>query len=183
MEDKIVLDGKSFEALAVDTRIKILKSLRERRKTLSEISEEMKMSASGIKEHLEILEEAQLIKKIDDGHKWKYYELSSKGKDIVEPKKELKVWILLSIASVLLLISSINLFNNQTSEINALEDQEALGISAKSAAAFPGPPVTNISNMENKSTIDLKFAVVAISSVVVISCLLIIVKNRITQTR
>ena len=35
-EDKIVLDRKSFEALAVDSRVKLLKSLKQRRKTLKE---------------------------------------------------------------------------------------------------------------------------------------------------
>ncbi len=100
-EDKIILDKQSFEALAVDTRIKILKSLRERRKTLSEISEEQKMSPSGIKEHLETLENAGLVVKKDDGHKWKYYELTKKGAQIVAPK-ELRVWIMLSISMIAL---------------------------------------------------------------------------------
>ena len=53
MEGKIVLDRKSFEALAVDSRVRILKSLKEKRKTLSEISKEQGMSLSGVKEHLE----------------------------------------------------------------------------------------------------------------------------------
>ena len=78
-EEKVVLDRKSFEALAVDTRVKILKSLKERRKTLSEIAKEQGMSVSGIKEHLETLEHVGLIEKKDDGHKWKYYELTKKG--------------------------------------------------------------------------------------------------------
>jgi DNA-binding transcriptional ArsR family regulator len=105
-EEKIVLDRKSFEALAVDTRVKILKSLKERRKTLSEIAKEQNMSVSGVKEHLETLEKVELIKKIDDGHKWKYYELSKKGSDIVGPR-EIRVWILLSISTVALIASFI----------------------------------------------------------------------------
>ncbi len=98
-EEKVVLDRKSFEALAVDTRVKILKSLKERRKTLSEIAKEQGMSVSGIKEHLETLEAVGLIEKKDDGHKWKYYELTKKGADIVAPR-ELRVWILLSISTI-----------------------------------------------------------------------------------
>jgi len=104
MDDKIVLDKKSFEALAADTRVKILKSLKERRKTLSELSKELKMSVSGTKEHLETLEGAELIVKIDDGHKWKYYELTKKGSDIVGPK-ELKVMVLLSLSTLALIVS------------------------------------------------------------------------------
>ena len=104
MEDKIVLDRKSFEALAADTRVKIMKSLKERRKTLSELSKELMMSVSGTKEHLQNLEDADLIEKIDDGHKWKYYELTKKGKEIIGPR-EIKVWILLSISTVALIFS------------------------------------------------------------------------------
>jgi DNA-binding transcriptional ArsR family regulator len=103
-DDKIVLDRKSFEALAVDSRVKILKSLKERRKTLSELAKEQDMSVSGVKEHLETLEKVDLIAKIDDGHKWKYYELTKKGSDIIGPK-ELRVWILLSLSSVALILS------------------------------------------------------------------------------
>jgi len=105
-EDKIVLDRKSFEALAVDTRIKILKSLKERRKTLSEIAKEQGMSVSGVKEHLETLEGVGLIVKKDDGHKWKYYELTKKGTGIVVPR-ELRVWILLSISAIALFASAL----------------------------------------------------------------------------
>lgn len=112
-EEKIILDRRSFEALAVDTRVKILKSLKERRKTLSELSAELGMSVSGIKEHLETLENVSLIKKIDDGHKWKYYELTKKGKDLVGPR-ELRVMVLLSIslfalvASMFIMVSAPN---------------------------------------------------------------------------
>ncbi|MBN1170238.1 winged helix-turn-helix transcriptional regulator [Candidatus Micrarchaeota archaeon] len=104
MDDRIVLDRKSFEALAVDTRVKILKSLKQRRKTLTELAKEQNMSVSGIKEHLEVLEKTGLIEKIDDGHKWKYYELTKKGNEIIGPR-EVKVMILLSISIVSLIAS------------------------------------------------------------------------------
>lgn len=112
-EDKIVLDRKSFEALAVDTRVRILKSLKERRKTLSEIAKEQGMSVSGVKEHLETLEKVGLIVKKDDGHKWKYYELTRKGNDIVAPR-ELRVWILLSISMIAFVTSMIAVLSPPT---------------------------------------------------------------------
>ncbi|MBD3210359.1 ArsR family transcriptional regulator [Candidatus Micrarchaeota archaeon] len=110
MEDKIVLDRKSFEALAAESRVRILKALKQRRKTLSEISKELEMSVSGTKEHLQNLEDAGLIQKMDDGHKWKYYELTKKGKGVVGPK-ELKVWILLSLSTVALVVSMFSLLS------------------------------------------------------------------------
>jgi len=104
-EDRIVLDRKSFEALAVDSRVRLLKALKQRRKTLTELSAELKLSPSSVKEHLEVLEGTDLIRKMDEGHKWKYYELTRKGLGIVTPK-ELRVFVLLSISLMALLASS-----------------------------------------------------------------------------
>lgn len=129
-EDKIVLDRKSFEALAVDTRIKILKSLKERRKTLSEIAKEQGMSVSGVKEHLETLEGVGLIVKKDDGHKWKYYELTKKGSGIVAPK-ELRVWILLSISTIALLASVLALSSVPGSGLDALGGSQTYAASSE----------------------------------------------------
>jgi len=108
--DKIVLDRKSFEALAVESRVKILKALKVRRKTLTEISEELSMSVSAVKEHLENLEAVDLVVKKDEGHKWKYYELTKKGAEIVGPK-ELRVWIILSISIIALAASLLAMFS------------------------------------------------------------------------
>jgi len=99
-ENKIVLDRKAFGALAVDSRVKILKALKERRKMLTELSDEMKLSASSTKEHLDTLVDAGLISRIDDGHKWKYYELTRKGSEIVTPDREIRVWVLLGMSVV-----------------------------------------------------------------------------------
>jgi len=134
MEDKVVLDRKSFEALAAGTRVKILKSLKQRRKTLSELSKELDMSISGTKEHLQNLEDAELVVKIDDGHKWKYYELTKKGKGIIGPK-ELKVWILLSISSMAFIVSVMALLAalgapaamEQTAAVDVEEPQAGAG--------------------------------------------------------
>ena len=110
MEDKIVLDRKAFGALAVDSRVKILKALRERRKMLTELADELGLSASSTKEHLGILVEAGLIERIDDGHKWKYYALTKKGAEIVSPGREIRVWILLGISLIGFIYSTMFLF-------------------------------------------------------------------------
>ena len=96
-EEKITLDKESFKALASDTRVAILKSLGKRRKMLTELSKQLEMSPSTVKEHMDNLSKAGLVVQIDDGHKWKYYELTSKGKNILHPE-ETKIWILLSIS-------------------------------------------------------------------------------------
>jgi DNA-binding transcriptional ArsR family regulator len=83
------IDRELIKALSCETRIKILKSLGRRRKTLSELAYELELGFSTVKEHLDKLLGVELIEKIDDGHKWKYYELTQRGKQIVAPKKRL----------------------------------------------------------------------------------------------
>ena len=105
MDDgKITLDRKTFKTLASDTRVGILKSLGRRRKMLTEISREFGMSPSTIKEHLDNLKRAELVVMKDDGHKWKYYELTGKGKDVLNPG-ETRIWIILTL-SVLAMIAT-----------------------------------------------------------------------------
>ena len=99
MEDKITLDRETFKALAVDTRIEILKRLNEHKETLTDLAQEMNMSPSTIKEHLDKLVSVGLIEQIEKDTKWKYYRLTSKGKAIVSPY-ETKIWILLGISII-----------------------------------------------------------------------------------
>lgn len=190
-DDKIVLDRKSFEALAVDTRIKILKSLKERRKTLTEISKEEGMSVSGIKEHLEILESVGLIEKIDDGHKWKYYELTKKGKEVVGPK-ELRVMILLSM-SILALIASAFVLLTPVSQPQAMPLESAPEMDTYAEAPMaPSVAGANEADAERKAfeepqeepepqeTRDdaVPLAVAFVSLVTLAGCLGILARNR-----
>jgi len=85
--DEIVLDKKTFEALAMDSRVKIMKALKERRKTQAELSKELSLAPSTISEHLEKMVEATLIARKKDHHKWIYYELTEKGRHILAPEK------------------------------------------------------------------------------------------------
>jgi DNA-binding transcriptional ArsR family regulator len=98
-EEKITLDKEVFKTLASGTRVDILKSLDIRRKTLTELSKQFGMSVSTVKEHLDNLVKVGLIEQIDEGYKWKYYELTAKGKSILHPEDR-KIWILLSISSI-----------------------------------------------------------------------------------
>jgi DNA-binding transcriptional ArsR family regulator len=104
-EDKITLDRESFKALASDTRVSILKSLGRRRKMLAELAKELSMSPSTVKEHMESLTGAGLAVMIDDGHKWKYYELTRKGRNVLDPGQT-KIWIMLSISIIGMLVAS-----------------------------------------------------------------------------
>jgi len=105
MEEKITLDRETFKTLASDTRISILKSLYKRRKMLTEISKQFHMSPSTIKEHLDNLSKAGLVVQMDEGHKWKYYELTRKGKNVLNPG-ETKIWIILSLSILAIIVTA-----------------------------------------------------------------------------
>lgn len=122
MSDKITLDRNTFKALAADTRIRILKELNKKRKTQSELANILKMSTSTIKEHLDNLESVSLVRKIDEGYKWKYYELTKKGKNIITPT-ETRIWISLGITllalglainNLMIKLKSINITTTET---------------------------------------------------------------------
>jgi DNA-binding transcriptional ArsR family regulator len=109
MEDKITLDRSTFRSLASDTRISILKSLDRRRKMLAELSKELGMSPSTVKEHMDSLRKAGLVIMKDDGHKWKYYELTRDGKSILHPG-ETRIWIILSLSGLAFLVTAYDMF-------------------------------------------------------------------------
>ena len=102
MAEKIILDPATFKALASESRISMLKHLLKRRYTQSEIAALMDISVPTAKEHLSALENAGLVKMIDEGRKWKYYALTDKGKAIGNPEvtenpiREKKFWIMLA---------------------------------------------------------------------------------------
>lgn len=106
MEDKITLDRETFKALAIDTRVSILKKLDERfQLTLTDLANELEMAPSTIKEHLDKLVSAGLIQQLDKGMKWKYYRLTPKGKKILNPYEK-RVWIVLTV-SILALFAAV----------------------------------------------------------------------------
>lgn len=135
MDQRIVLDEKSFRALSADSRVSILKSLGERRRTLSELSQKLSLGNSTIKEHCDILVQAELIKQIDEGRKWKYYELTQKGKQIIMPSlfDEVKVLIVLCLATLIVGGFVFMLLNTLTSSttMNASSEQNFVASEAR----------------------------------------------------
>lgn len=98
MDDEIRLSSNEFKALASDTRTSIIKLLKLRNHTLTEISKKLKLAAPTIKQHLGILEDAQLIQELDEGRKWKYYMLTRKGKNIFSNETPVNVLIVLGVS-------------------------------------------------------------------------------------
>lgn len=97
---RITLDQESFRALASDVRVEILKRLDTRRETVTDLSNLMSLSKPTLLEHLEKLQNAGLVKRIDEGRKWIYYVLSDKGRKILHPER---VAITLALTSAVVL--------------------------------------------------------------------------------
>jgi len=100
--DSITLSGNEFRALASETRTGIIKMLQERNYTLSEMSKKMELSAPTIKQHLSVLEKAELIEQVDEGRKWKYYCLTKKGKKIFKSEQPQNILIVLGTSIIIL---------------------------------------------------------------------------------
>jgi DNA-binding transcriptional ArsR family regulator len=150
VEDKITLDRESFKTLASKTRVDILKSLGRRRKMLTELSKQFGMSPSTIKEHMDNLSRANLVVQIDDGHKWKYYELTSKGREIVHPTGS-RVYIILGISLLALIFTSWDLFRSSlaTAGTFAAQRGDMIGEALEAPAAAPSliPPVLPVAHI------------------------------------
>ncbi len=104
------IDNKTIKALSADTRIRILKILHVNRKIAADISKELELAPSTVNEHLKMMEEAGLVKKNDTGHKWIYYEITEKGKNLVTPKMPISIIITLSLGIGLTLFGGMNFF-------------------------------------------------------------------------
>ncbi len=164
-DEKITLDKKTFQSLASDTRIKMLKSLDKRRKTLTELSKEAGMSVSTISGHLSKLNKAGLVVQKDDGHKWKYYELSRKGRGVLYPETK-KIWVMISISIIAILAFGFDLFFKSSfgaaaAMKDASEMLSAEGTSSEAVNVLSGLPLIHIAGI----TI---FAILALASLVLL---------------
>ncbi len=108
--DEITIDRQTLKALATDTRISILKHLASRRMTQAELAQSIGISAPSVSEHVRSLSQAGLITTIDEGRKWKYFELTQKGSAIVKPSNT-RVWFLLAISLLALTVAGSGLYS------------------------------------------------------------------------
>ena len=81
-----MVDKETLKAIAVDTRLNILKILSKKKYTLTEIAGMLGLGSSTVSEHMEHLAKAGLVEKEQTDRKWKYYSLTLKGRRFVEPR-------------------------------------------------------------------------------------------------
>ena len=63
---------------------------------LNKLTDDLNISKPTVHEHLTILIESGLVKKVNRDNKWAYYELTDKGTEILHPHKMTKMIVLLS---------------------------------------------------------------------------------------
>lgn len=81
MEAEAKLSLAQVRAIALPSRIKILRCLATRRATVTEIAERTSMAKSTALKHLRVLDKHGLIRRNDDGERlWVYYDLTAAGR-------------------------------------------------------------------------------------------------------
>jgi len=128
-----ILDIDSMKALSCDTRVDILKLLKKRRMTLSELSKALMKSKPALIKHLDLLVASELVAKEDDGHKWIYYGLTERGRMVVPDKKGEKKSFILMLSSIITMITGfsilLNYFRTTKPFIMHVASFEAMGAS------------------------------------------------------
>lgn len=95
MEEVTIIDRDVLKVISADTRVDILKILAEGDRNPSFISKKLHKSDATIIEHLEALQKAGLVKKIETpGRKWVFYTLTERGRGIISSKSRRLVIIL-----------------------------------------------------------------------------------------
>ncbi len=77
------LSADDLRVLSDKTRRDILKKLKNKRYTISELSRILNLSKPTVLHHLRILEDAGYVRKVDEGRKWTYYELTDLGRRLL----------------------------------------------------------------------------------------------------
>lgn len=108
----IELDGAALDALASSTRRNILKQIKNKPMTVSELERELSINKSAIFRHLVILQGAGLISKRKNENEFVYYELTQKGKDATDQNGKSKIVILLTISGFVFIVGLFTLYES-----------------------------------------------------------------------
>jgi DNA-binding MarR family transcriptional regulator len=120
----------------------------------SELSKELNLATSTVVEHLNKLEEADLIKREETGHKWIYYSLTDKGSALVRPRVPTNFIIILGLCILVVSVGFVYYYVNYATFTNVSPStltssaQETAG-GSKQATETRAPMPRNITNTTN----------------------------------
>ncbi len=101
---ELPLDDALLKVLSSESRREILRLLAERRMTGAEMAGRLNLGKPAVSEHLKKLTEAGLIERQDDPERrWVYYNLSARGKSILEPQR-VRFYLVMAVASLALVL-------------------------------------------------------------------------------
>jgi len=78
------VERQKDKVLSSDTRKEILINLKQRNKTLSELSREIGVSKPALLKHLFLLSSIEAVRRIKNGNKFIYYKITEKGKRMTD---------------------------------------------------------------------------------------------------
>ena len=135
------LDRNTIKALSAETRLKILKTLAKQKKMPSELSREIGVSPSTVVGHLQNLESAGLVQRVETGHKWVYYAPTDKGRNLLQPRVPLQLALTLVLGLVMSLFGFLKyanfgmLGNLQYSTASEKAAEPLMGAASKAASS------------------------------------------------
>ncbi len=140
MPEDLPLEPDLIKVLASDTRRGILGHLTERRMTVTELARETGLGKATVHEHLKKLTLAGLVDRDEDDRLWVYYELTPRGKRILNPQRTrfylvIGVTVLAGIAAVLAAV----LFFQASTPGAPLDD--GLAVSVEDPTVYAGEPI------------------------------------------
>lgn len=85
-EAEVPIDAEMLKVLASDTRLEVLKTLRQRRMTVTELATLLDLNKATVFEHLARLTKSGLVRRVEDPERlWVYYELTRRGGSVINP--------------------------------------------------------------------------------------------------
>ncbi len=94
-EEQFKVSKRLLKTLTVDTRTDILKALKNRPMTASELSRKLDKHVTTVSEHLKLLDKSGLVERVErPGRKWVYYKLTKPGQRILHPTSYRWVFVL-----------------------------------------------------------------------------------------
>ncbi|MBU0586861.1 winged helix-turn-helix domain-containing protein [Candidatus Micrarchaeota archaeon] len=184
MDQEEVMD----RALASDTRKQILKRLCEKNHRPSDLSRELKKDKSTIVQHLDVLNSAGLVERIERaGFKWVFYRLSNKGAGLFPNYRRRIAFFAIALFAILGAFASFILFSGAGGVASApadtrIGDQELSGTAApmqfvKEAGSNFNESVGENENVEENEGLEA-YAGVGLALVALIFAVLFIITDK-----
>lgn len=175
---ELKLSSSEFKVLSSKTRTEILKLLKSKNHTLTELSNKFNMSAPSMKQHMEQLVGTELVELRDEGRKWKYYALTRKGQDLAFSEERKTIVLLVISMSAIAIVALLMMSYNSIVLIGIVQQPEPFadvgGDAAPSITGVPAEAQAEQSKAVMQEQISIQYASLVIYAITIIVLLAII---------